>query len=79
MMHKVINGQAPPYLNDKFKHLDQLHPITLRNTGADLRPPKLQTYTGQRSFSYRGSKIWNSLKHDLKVEPSLESFKRSHK
>ena len=31
--------------------------------------------TGQRSFSYRGAKLWNNLSNDLKNVNSLKAFK----
>ena len=56
-----------------------LHKNVLRNTLTDLRPPKFTTRTGQRSFSYKGTVTWNSLSTENKVNPSLQSHKRSLK
>ena len=34
---------------------------SLRSTETDLRLPLLKTADGQKAFSYRGAKLWNSL------------------
>ena len=29
----------------------------------------------QKAFSFRGAKVWNELKHEVKLAPSLSTFK----
>ena len=58
LMFKCINGQAPSYLCDKFKQRDQVHDRNTRSN-EDLDVPKFRTCTGQRTFKYRGTKLWN--------------------
>ena len=48
----------------------------LRSTDTDLKLPLLKTSAGQKSFSYRGARLWNSLNRETKVSPSLNAFKR---
>ena len=43
----------------------------------DLKIPFLKTTSGQRAFSYRGAKLWNSLERATKLAPSLKAFKGS--
>ena len=47
----------------------------LRNTNTDLRLPKIRTCNGQKSFSFRGAKLWNSLNNEAKLATSLNRFK----
>ena len=46
-----------------------------RSTETDLRLPLLKTVNGQKAFSYRGAKLWNSLEKEAKLAPSLKTFK----
>ena len=48
---------------------------SLRSTETDLRLPLLKTANGQKAFSYRGAKLWNSLPKEAKLAPSLKTFK----
>jgi len=74
MTFKCIHNLVPDYLIDKFIFQSQ---IATRNTrqSNDLNIPRYQLATGQRSFAYRGAKIWNELSDDLKSLPSVKAFK----
>ena len=45
-------------------------------TETDLRLPKKRSANGQKCFSFRGAKIWNSLPAESKTASSLNSFKK---
>ena len=64
---KSINNIAPPYLCDKFEERNRIYNRDTRRKG-DLDIPKCKnkTSSGQSSFKYRGTKIWNGLNTDLK-------------
>ena len=47
----------------------------LRNTDTDLKLPKKRTCNGQKSFSFRGAKLWNRLDTEAKQATSLNRFK----
>ena len=47
----------------------------LRNTNNDLRLQKESTCTGQKSFSFRGAKLWNSVNTEAKLATSSHRFK----
>ena len=49
---------------------------SLRNAEVDLRLPLLKSAGGQKCFSYRGAKLWNSLGTDAKNSSTLRAFKR---
>ena len=36
--------------------------------------PRMKTSNGQKAFSFRGSKVWNELEHEVKLAPSLSTF-----
>ena len=36
----------------------------------------LRTASGQRSFEYRATSLWNKLQPELKLSESIKSFKR---
>ena len=76
LVYKCQNGLAPQYLMDKFFKRLCIHN---RNTRArdSLQIPLFRTKTGQRSFIFRGTNIWNNLDDDLKQRTSLTSFKRA--
>ena len=50
--------------------------MRLRNTKVDLRVPLFTTSNGQKSISFRRPKLWNQLSSDVKLAPSLATFKR---
>ena len=41
----------------------------------DLRISRRKSTVGQKSFSYRGEKVWNSLSTECKESSSLRKFK----
>ena len=73
MTFKCIHNLVPDYF-DKFTFQSQ---IATRNTrqSNDLNIPQCRLATGQRTFAYRGPKIWNALSHDLKSLPPVKAFK----
>ena len=75
---KSINNIAPSYLCDKFEERNRIHDRDTRRKG-DLDIPKCKTSSGQRSFKYRGTKIWNDLNADLKSTSKLNCFKTKPK
>ena len=60
-----------------FTKNSQCSTRTLRNTGTDVRLPKKNSANGQKCFSFRGAKLWNSLSAESKQASSLNSFKKS--
>ena len=75
MMHKSLNDLAPKYLSNLFVKLSDFHILELRNTKSNLAVPLMQTLSGQKAFSYHGTKMWNKLSKIIKETPSVYSFK----
>ena len=71
MVYKSINELAPDYLSEIFTKKSACSREHLRNTATDLQIPLVKTCSGQRTFSYRGARIWNHL--DLEVK-QMSSF-----
>ena len=74
---KALNGLAPQYLTELFSRNSQRSLHTLRNTSADLKLPLFKTANGQKRFSFRGVKYWNSVSAVSKEAVTLHSFKGS--
>ena len=65
MVHKCIHDQIPSYLIGKFIQRSKTHG---RNTGCsgELDLPICRLKTGQRSFAFRGAKLYNNLPNEIK-------------
>ena len=79
MVFKSLNDLAPQYLCNLFTRNSACAPRNLRNTETDLRLPKKNSANGQKCFSFRGAKLWNSLPAEAKTASSLNGFKKSIK
>ena len=77
MVFKSLNELAPQYMCDLFTRNSLCSSYSLRNTGTDLRLPMKRSNNGQKCFSYRGAKLWNSLPAESKQATSLYSFKKT--
>ena len=76
MVFKCINNLVPVYLKNKFILHSQICIKNTRNAKNNfLDIPYCCLATGQRSFSYRGSKLWNDLSHDLRTAGNVDAFR----
>ena len=75
---KCINGIAPQYLTSKFKKRSKIHTRNTRNANT-IQIPLFRTAAGQRTFAYRGAKIWNNLNADVRENTNHRSFKKTLK
>ena len=55
-----MHDKAPQYLCDNFEQRNRNHNRNTRRNG-DLDIPKFRTSIGQRSFKYKGTKIWRDM------------------
>ena len=65
-------------MEDIFTKRSSIHACHTRNRDL-LHIPLYRTATGQGTFAYRGTSIWNSLDNDIKQCVSLQSFKQAIK
>ena len=75
MMFKCINKLVPDYLIGKFTLRSQTHSRNTRQRG-QLYLSRCRTIIGQRSFNYRGAKLWNNLRDDGKSSDSVNVFRK---
>ena len=73
-MHNYMYNQAPSYLSQMFTKRNEILDRENRNQN-ELDIPKYRTATGQRTFKYRGTKIWNALDEQLKSTANLKLLK----
>ncbi len=72
LVHKCMYNQAPSFLSQMI--IKRNHDRESRSQN-ELDIPKYRTATGQRTFKYRGTKIWNALDGELKSTANLKHFK----
>ena len=75
IVFKSISGLAPTYLSTLFTRNSTRDIVNLRNCDTDLLAPRMKTSNGQKAFLFLGAKVWNGLKHEVKLAPSLSTFK----
>ena len=73
MVFKCLNGLAPPYLCHKFKTRLEVYNCSIRNRER-LHIPLCRTAAGQRAFTVRGQKLWNSLPDEFQSITNLDVF-----
>ena len=77
MVFKSVNGFSPQYLSELFVTSSTNACYNLRHTTTDLRLPKKLSSNGQKSFSFRGAALWDSLPSESKQASNLLTFKKS--
>ena len=70
-MYKILK-KAPP---DTFQH----HHTYLTRNRENLRVPAHSHTLFQHSLSYLAPKIWNAIPNDIKLLPTIHSFKKQLK
>ena len=78
LTYKCSKGLAPKHLVDKRTKRSSIHARHARKRDL-LHIPLYRTASGQRTFTYGGTCIWNNLDNDVKQCISLQSFKRAIK
>ena len=75
MVYKCINKLVPDYLFEKFTLRSQIHTGNTRQRD-QLNIPRCRLTTGQRSFTYRGAKLWNNLRDNVKSSDSVKVLRK---
>ena len=78
LVHKSLNGQAPPYLSELLKPISSIPSrATLRSASTtQLNVPRTTLQFGNRAFSVAGARYWNALPADLCAITDITNFKR---
>ena len=80
LIFKCLNDLVPPYMCDSINEVRFAHDrITRLSLSKNLLIPCSNTEMGKKTFTYRGSLLWNDLPESLKNCDSLNSFKRLYK
>ena len=74
---KAIYKLNPAYICNMFQL--KSHSYSLRSVNTLFQSQKKSTKGGLHSFSYFGSRVWNSLPNELRTTSDLTSFKRQIK
>ena len=59
MMFKILNGETPDYLSNKFIFRNDTTSYRLRNSEMRLALPQPRTDYVRKRFSYSGAALWN--------------------
>ena len=78
LTYKCFKGLAPRHLVDKLTKRSSINTCHTRKRDL-LHIPLYRTASGQHTFAYRGTCIWNNLDNDVKQCVSLQSFKQAIK
>ena len=73
-VYKIVNGSAPDKLVEKFQHYEGTHNTRARSRH-DLVVPPVRLDMSRKNFMYRGPIHWNFLDLDMRLRPSIDSFK----
>ena len=73
-LHELDHNKLPK-ITLIAPRLSDVHSRVLRNTKCDLAIPRMRTAYGQNSFAFPGVDTWNKLHSDIKLAPSIQSFK----
>ena len=58
-IHRIVYGDAPPYLGEGIVMVNELHNFNTRNSKLSIVLPYVK-YAGLKSFRYAASRAWNS-------------------
>ena len=78
MVYRSMNNEAPSYLTSLLKRSSRNTVRELRNTKNDLKLSLLKTSSGQKCFSYRGTRLWNNLSADATNAQTKFQFKNAY-
>lgn len=77
LIHKMINGRCPSYLNNKIELVQSRGSIVRTRQEGNIYIVKSKTTEGQKMLLHDGFVIFNSLPNEVKSEHELQSFKKA--
>ena len=78
MVHKFLNGQCPQVLKQTFTKRSQVSKYETRRSD-DLQVPRTRLEITEKSFSYKGAKVWNEIPNNIRNVDSATAFKKQAK
>ena len=73
-MFNIMIGQAPIDLVNMFTQTNSVHDHNTRG-GTNIRVKRYNLSIGQRTFAYRGAKVWDNIPEHIKNVTTVECFK----
>ena len=65
MVYKSLKNLTPGYIHGRFQYRAKAHQRDTRQNN-DLTLPRYRVATGQNTFTYRGTKLYNSIAKDMR-------------
>ena len=79
IVYKCIEESAPQYLQDIISFHQPNRNLRSSSDQRLLEISRTRLKASQKSFSYFGPSIWNSLPYEIRISPSLDTFKKKLK
>ena len=73
-MFNIMHGQAPVYPVNMFTQNNSVHDHNTSG-GTNIRIKKYNLSIGQRTFAYRGAKVWDNIPEHISNVTNVECFK----
>ena len=75
MVYKCLKNLTPGYHHRRFQYRAKTQQRVTRQN-KDLTLPRYRLATGQKTFSYRGAKLYNSIAKDIRDTGNFNAFKK---
>ena len=75
VMYKCLKNLTPGYLHRRFQYRAKTQQRVTRQN-KDLTLPRYRLATSQKTFSYRGAKLYNSIAKDIRDTGNFNAFKK---
>ena len=75
MVYKCLKNLTHGYLHRRFHYRAKTQQRVTRQN-KDLSLPRYRLATGQKTFSYRGAKLYNSIAKDIRDTRNFNAFKK---
>ena len=77
-VYKCINDLSPTHVNNQISLMSTNHQMQTRSTLSHVAyVPNIRLEVCRKSFRYRGPCLWNIIDDEIKIKPSIDSFKRA--
>lgn len=75
-LYKIVNGVAPPYLQNKIKYKNENNRKKTLRSGNEIEKSRATKSCSQNSLFYKGIGIFNSIPDTIKEIGSMTGFKK---
>ena len=71
----IYHSLCPAYVNELLERVQHMYGTRNKYNSVQIKCRTIKY--GINSFAYQGAKVWNELRQDFKVLPSIQDFKRA--